>query len=174
MGTLPNSRQESHGANSPIKGSTIDAIQDAIIGAKFSAAKPFCFGPFGETLSGTWNWNTAGTVYLVSAGGASSRLMRLDCQAGYRITDVVMQVFGDAAVDTTWTLFYAAASGQTLNNLCTGTDTNRAAAWGSLNISSLGAFTTRTMLENEALFLKADANAANYRIGNVKPIFDRL
>lgn len=174
MGTLPQSRQESHGAQSPIKGSTIDAIQDAIIGAKFNASKPFCFGPFGETLSGTWNWNTAGTVYIVSAGGASSRLMRLDCQAGYRITDVVMRCFGDGAVDTTWTLFYADAAGQVLNNLCTGADVNRAAAWGSVNISSLGAFTTRTMLEGEALFLKADANAAAYRIGNIKPIFDRL
>jgi hypothetical protein len=172
MGVLPTSRIESHGANSPIKSTTVDAIQDAIIGAKRSAAFPPQEFPKFLTVSGTWNWSTAGTLYIISAA-AAKLLMPAPMSKGDRITGVNIQVFGDGAADATFTLMKSDTV-QAITNLCTGTDTNRSAAWATLSLASLGAFTTTTLGDREAISLLIDTNAANTRIGNVQWLIDRL
>lgn len=172
MGSLPTARVESHGSNSPIKPTTIDAIQDSIIGGKFNSSFPNQGFPGFLTVSGTWNWNTAGTLYVVSAGAAKMLVPAPMCK-GDRITAVKVQVFGDGAADATFTLMKS-DSAQAITTLCTGTDTNRSAAWATLDISSLGAFTVTTLGDREAISLLIDTNAANSRIGNIQWITDRL
>lgn len=172
MGVLPSARIESHGSNSAIRPSTIDGIQDAIIGAKYSAAFPKQGFPSYQVVSGTWNFNTAGTLYIVSAA-AASLLMPAPMQKGDTIRGVNIQVFGDGAADATYTLMKADTV-QAIANLCTGTDTNRSAAWASLALSSLGAFTPWTLGDRESVSLLVATNAANTRLGNVQWLIDRL
>lgn len=172
MGSLPLARIESHGSNSPIKPATIDGIQDAIVGGKFSNAFPQQgFGPF-LIVSGTWTYNLAGTLYVISSGAAKLIAPAPMCK-GDRLTAVKVQVFGDGAADATFTLMKADTV-QGIVNLCTGTDTNRSAAWATLDISSLGAFTVATLGDRESISLLIDTNAANTRIGNIQWITDRL
>lgn len=172
MGVLPTSRIESHGSNSPIKPTTIDGIQDAIIGSKKSGAFPRQIPPRFHLLSGTWNWNTVTTLYIVSSG-ASSLIIPLDIEKGETIRSVQVNVFGDGAADAVYTL-RKTSNAQAITTLCTGTDTNRSAAWATLDISSLGAFTTSLFADYETLSLQIDANASNYRIGMIRWVTDRL
>lgn len=172
---LPTSREANHGAQSPIAGTTVDKIQDCIIGAK----KPSLvrtFGPNGGGVSplspASWT-NSMGTSptqnYFVS-GAATSFLVHLPCETGDRITGITVRAFGDGAVDCTFTAGYLDSSG-VLQPLATFTDTNRAAAWGDAILSP---WTNRTLLAGESLACHVNINAINYRIQKWLVSYDRL
>jgi len=120
---------------------------------------------------GTLAWTFAATAYL-QATTSGQWMMPLTMMSGERITDVQVNAFGDGAADTTYTVAWISASGQTVTNLFQQTDSNRAAAWGTFLLSSLGTFTAHTMADGESLYLFANAVSGNYRWGNVAWIYD--
>lgn len=118
--------------------------------------------------------NTVGLTWTLNAGdfvtstGSGSAQFDVPCEVGERITGIEVLAFGDGAVDATITLDYVDSS-LAATNLATLTDTNRAAAWGF----AIPSVTPHTMADGERLRLTVNANAANYRVGAVKLLYDR-
>lgn len=173
---LPTTRQENHGAQSPIKGTTIDAIQDCIVGAK----KPQLVRTFGPSGSGMWppspaGWNfiangTAAGNYMISTG-VTSAMIYFAMDVGDRITGITCRAYGDGAVDATFNAGYVDVANSQLQVLATATDTNRAAAYGDFAITP---FTPRVLQLDEAIAVVVAPNAANYRVAKWFVTYDRL
>lgn len=171
---LPYKREQSHGANSPIAGTTIDAIQDCITGHK-KPSLTRVFGPNGGGANPVAPANWAGTAGVsptqnyFAAAAAVSFLVYLPCDIGDRITGIVTRAYGDGVADCTYTAGYLDASG-VLQPLGTLADNNRAAAWGDATISP---WTNRTLLAGEMLACWVAINAAGYRIQKWFVNYDR-
>jgi hypothetical protein len=113
----------------------------------------------------TWTLNTGD---FVTSTGAGTAQLDVPCEVGDRITGIEVLAFGDGVVDATITLDYLDTS-LVATNIATLADNNRAAAWGF----AIPSVTAHTMADGERLRLSIAANAANYRVGQVKLIYDR-
>lgn len=117
-------------------------------------------------------WNFSGTAYLHTVTG-DQWAMPLLMEAGDRIADVSLRVYGDGASDVGYTLAYVNATTQTIVPLLSGADNNRAASWGTLALSSLAAFTPHTMADFESLYLFVSAIGGAHRWSTIRWTYDR-
>lgn len=171
---LPYTRNESHGAQSPVKGTTVDAIQDCITGQK----KPVLtkvFGPLGGGMNPnpTANWSSSGiglaTQMYMTSTAAVNLMFYFPVETGDRIVGLRARVYGDGIVDCTWNAGYLDSNG-VLQPLGTLADMNRSAAWADFSVTP---WTNRTMQAGEMLAAYLQISAANYRIQKFFVDYDR-
>lgn len=179
MPGLPTTREETVTPASIVKAATINKLQDCVIGMKKPAFHRATLPnlKLGIALGDlTWTFGAAGAdTYLQTAAGAQWA-MDLLMEEGDRITNVQIRARGDGASDVTYTLGYSTGSGTVI--LFQGTDTNRAAAWGTYDFASAPAptvaMTPQIIAPNFSLHLFVSAVSGQHRWGNVRWSGDRL
>lgn len=126
----------------------------------FGAVVAAAANPVGGLRPVCWQFTGAGTVFF-----------SIPCSAGETITGFSYEAYGDGAADVTaGTVTYSASMGTAGANLATWTDTNRAAAWGAVNV---GTFTSQLIATGGVLTVSLLVNAANYYIGAFIATFTR-
>lgn len=171
---LPNSRNTTYGPASPVESADLDDIQDCIVGSKRKST-PRTFFP---TLLDGPNWTKvfgAGTSYYVAAGGVLTAWFSVPVDEGDRVTDLLINAYGDGAVDATIAAWYFDAA-QVGHLIATVTDLDRAAAWGFVSLAAdiVTPWANHTFVAGESLMIGVSPTGANYRLGNCKLIYDRL
>ena len=123
----------------------------------------------GVVLSGTWTTILgASSEPCMLSGNAATLIVKLRTKQGDRIKTVNFKVFGDGAADVTTTVFYTTAA-MSSSSIGTATTTNQAASWSTVTID----VTDTTVAAGDLIDVRFVANAANIRIGNIWPGYDR-
>lgn len=165
---LPLSRNRTYtGANSIVPGD-LDDMQDCIVGRKHG---PISLS-FTPVLVKPGSWTQFGPFVQSVAGGQTGMIAfpaQLQ-QAGNRLLQIDLMANGDGAVDCTHVLNrYVAATMLSGAAIANPTDSNRAAAWGVLNV-----FTGLLPINaGDTIALEPTPNAALYKIGTITVMFDR-
>lgn len=162
---LPDSRNRTYTAATPVDPNDLNDLQDMVIGAKHSAMTR-TFSP----TKGHGNASTADalnlTVDLADAGTWTVPLEGL--MEGDRITSVSVAIFGDGASDLNWNVHRHQPPMTTVSDSGT-TETNPPAAWAdyTYNVADF------TLIEGEIPYVTFDAVGAGISIGPIKVVVSR-
>jgi len=169
--SLPTTREHTYGADEPVRSPDLNAIQDAIIGAK----KPSITRS--SIIVPSWNinlsWNAGGGGEYYADGNLVQFGMALHIEGGERLTAVSLNVYGSGTTDVAYYLYKVGANGAVTNLLSSVPfeDINRAAAWGELVLPLTAPV---LFASGESLALNVDGNANLYRWSGVRWTVDRL
>lgn len=161
---LPASRNRTYGTDTSLAPGDMNDLQDAVISRKHGSITRE-IAPR-ATLLGSF---TAFAQFHQSGAGGQQMLIPLDfLTVGDRLLQLDVRVKGDGVVDCTYELrYYTDVTPGTV--LASPTDSNRAAAYGTLNL-----FTGTSLVPaGSILWLGLTANAANYAISKVIATWDR-
>lgn len=163
---LPTTRNLTATAASQVNANLHNDLQDCIIGKKCPSmvrtTAPIQVGSSGVLWTG---WG--GRIESIGTQAAS---LAIPAEVGDRVTALQLGAMGNGVVDVTYDL-YVITSSQTLQQIGSLVDTNRAAAWGSAVLS----VPVPTVIgANECLLLVAAPSAAGYSIGSIRLTYDRL
>lgn len=183
MGNLPNSRTVNANPSDSVSSALADEMQDCVIGAKrklfwrtfyprFITFSTFAPGGSGVTLGGI---NHPG--YTCSAAAANAAF-DIPFDDGDRLMGFRYWAGGNGTVDlTNGFISYSGSPTVADTTLALWADVNRAAAWGSVDVTAIAsgpAFTPQILVIGGALTVSISTNAAGYVIGPCTAAFDRL
>lgn len=182
MGLLPVARNTDYVSGvTPVKGNDLNDIQDQIIGSKrppwwrhFYSAAPltnsnFTFGtnPVNALAPPCWTSTSSGTILFPIYFDDGDRLIGFKYwSAGNGVVDVSGGV-----------VLYSATFGAAPTTLAGWNDSNRAAAWGLVDVGAIAAspvFTPQMLAAGGTLYFSIPANGAALSIGSYSAQFDRL
>lgn len=179
MGNLPGSRTVNANPSDAVSSALADEMQDCIIGAKRKLFWRNFYPSF--TLPGTFFGGIATVAghnvhAYVSPGGASTSLFGVPFDDGDTLVGLKYWASGNGTVDlTSGLLFYGATMTVDPTQIASWTDTNRAAAFGILDIGVASLTFPPTLLAaGGSLFVQLVTNAAGYNIGPWWAGFTRL
>lgn len=150
--TLPISRNTTHTPNAPVLSVDLNAIQDCIVGGKRGSVdegfRPLVIDTTGGTVFAASNSGHGldGSEFYAIASGGSTKRIPIPMAVGDRLLALKVDALGDGVADATWTVYkQTRAQLQASTTVWAGTciqtagvgivDTNRAAAWGVLDLS---------------------------------------
>lgn len=170
---LPTSRDTTYTPGDPVKSADLNDIQDCIVGNKKKATtrvvSPFTM----QAIGGTPFWSAIGNGYVQSPG-ACGGIVPLYMETGDRFTGLTISSWGNGASSVLHSVFLVTAA-MVQTTLATGTDLNRAAAWGDFAIAPVAGY---VLAAGECLYLysigSGAPSSAGCRIGNLRYTYDRL
>ncbi len=172
---LPESRDVTLGTSTKFPPSLGNALQDMIIGSKRKAfPRPFWPKLIGQV--GTWTQSgvTVGggsfSSYIISgAGGTNLGFVDVPFEEGDRIIGLTVCVSGNGVANCNFSMFYTVD--MVFQSSLTNTqDLARTATWTRITIP----ITPQIIAPGGGLILGCQSDAASYRVGLCRAIFDRL
>ncbi len=165
---LPESRDFTLGADSIIPHALLNTLQDLAVGKCCPPSTKYMLPPNPSVPAWT---RVVGSDLYIKSTGAGACLIPLETEQGDRITALSLKLYGNNTITLDLGVHVVADDMVTVTDLSTTSDIHRAAAWGTL---AMPAFVAHVMAAGECLYLSANADAANARIGRISRTHDRL
>lgn len=170
---LPTSREQTANNSMPISSAVLNAVQDAIIGAK----RKEWYTPLWITPRFAGSWTVDVTGYIVSSAGVGGHMFLPGIDIGDRITGFNFRALGNGAINLTvgLSLITNATGGAAIGGTSIGSSIiTPTAVYQQYALGTTIPFVPTTLALGEALMLTFQAAAANVRIGYCEFRRDRL
>jgi hypothetical protein len=178
---LPTSRERTYAAGSQVFSADLNKIQDCIIGRK----RPVWSVTWNPTMlvqtNFAWGANPVNAAFppcLTSNSVGALLTFGIPYEDGDRLIGFKYMSAGNGAADTNGgRIDYAATIGTATSQLASWTDTNRAAVWGVVDVTTIAAapaFTSQVLAATGSLIVTIPANGTGLSLGGFTALFDRL